>query len=93
MLLIQLSLPVVIDCGGLTDPESGQVTISPGIVAATGLNAVAMYTCNDGYDLVGDTMRTCQSDAQWNGTEPVCMSKSLVFLISKVISKDISFLQ
>ena len=69
--------PAVIDCGNLTDPEDGQVTFTPGVVATieTGLGAIANYTCNDGYDLVGDVLRTCQATEQWAGAEPTCMRK------------------
>ena len=67
----------MIDCGDLTDPEDGQVTFTPGVVATidTGLNAVATYACSEGYSLVGDAMRTCQADSQWNGAEPTCECK------------------
>ena len=70
-----------IDCGDLTDPEGGQVTFTPGVVATidTGLNATATYTCSVGYDLSGGAIRTCQSDAQWDGVEPVCMRKLFTF--------------
>ena len=66
-----------IDCGNLTAPEGGRVTFTPGVVMTleTGLDAVATYTCSVGYDLVGDTMRTCQANEQWDGTEPNCMRK------------------
>ena len=41
---------VVIDCDTLNDPENGQITFTPGVVATiqTGLDAVANYTCNVG---------------------------------------------
>ena len=69
----------VIDCGGLSDPEEGRVTFNPGVVATidTGLDAVATYVCNDGYDLVGDELRTCQGNGLWSGAEPTCMCKCL----------------
>ena len=68
---------IVIDCGDLTAPEDGQVTFTPGVVMTleTGLDAVANYTCNVGYDLVGETLRTCQANEEWTGTEPNCMRK------------------
>ena len=68
---------VVIDCGGLTDPEGGQVTITSGIVATTGLNATAAYTCDAEYVIVGDTTRTCEANGKWNGAEPMCTRKFL----------------
>ena len=68
----------MIDCEGLTDPEGGQVMISSGTVTATGLNAIASYTCDAGYELVGNAMRTCEANGEWNGTEPVCTRKLLM---------------
>ena len=46
----------------------------------TGLDAIANYSCSEGYDLVGDAMRTCQETGQWNGAEPTCMCKYLLIL-------------
>ena len=72
-----LLLPTVIDCGGLGDPENGQVIISPGLVTTTGVGAVATYTCNTsaGFMLVGTVMRTCQDSGQWSGMAPECIRK------------------
>ncbi|XP_064626004.1 sushi, von Willebrand factor type A, EGF and pentraxin domain-containing protein 1-like [Lineus longissimus] len=30
------------------------------------------YKCNSGYVLVGDSLRTCEEDATWSGTNPTC---------------------
>ena len=70
----------VIDCGGLAEPDDGQITFTPGVVATadTGLNAVATYACSEGYSLDGDAMRTCQANGQWDGAEPSCTCKLLV---------------
>ena len=69
----------VIDCGGLTDPEGGQVTFTPGVVATTdtGLDAVATYTCNSsaGYMLFDTGLsptRTCQDSGLWSGEPALC---------------------
>ena len=35
---------------------------------------VAMYRCQNGYRLVGQPRRICQSDNQWSGQEPKCQS-------------------
>ena len=69
----------VIDCGGLIGPEDGQVTFTPGVVTTidTGLDAVATYACSEGYSLVGNAMRTCQANGQWDGAEPTCTCKYL----------------
>ena len=65
----------VIDCGGLTAPDDGQISFTSGVAMTieTGLDAVASYTCSVGYNLVGDAMRTCQANEEWDGTEPTCM--------------------
>ena len=44
----------------------------------TGFGAIASYTCSEGYDLIGDEMRTCQVDGQWTGAELTCMCKFTV---------------
>ena len=33
------------------------------------------YSCNEGFDLVGDRVRECQINASWTGSEPQCQSK------------------
>ena len=38
----------------------------------------ADYTCNDGFDLVGDNYRICQADRSWSGSAPFCECKLLV---------------
>ena len=30
------------------------------------------FACYTGYELTGSDTRTCQSDAGWSGTEPMC---------------------
>ena len=35
----------------------------------------ADYTCNDGFDRVGDRYRTCQADRSWSGIAPFCECK------------------
>ena len=69
--------PTVIDCGNLTAPDDGQVTFAPGVVMTleTGLDAIATYTCSEGYGLVGDEMRTCLANELWTETEPTCVCK------------------
>ena len=57
--------PIVIDCDGLTYPNEGQVIIIPCSipVTLTGLDAEASYTCNAGYNLVGDVMCACPTNS------------------------------
>ena len=50
---------------------------TPGVVTTTdsGLDAVANYSCNEGYNLDGNEIRTCQGNGQWDGAAPNCTCK------------------
>ena len=63
---------LVVDCFTLTNPRNGQVSLD-----MTTFGAVANYSCNEGYILMGPTARTCQSNGNWTDDAPVCQSKSL----------------
>ena len=54
-------------CPSLSDPLNGGVTWT-----SLSVGSIATYTCNSGFELVGNEMRTCQSDGVWSGEEPVC---------------------
>ena len=56
------------DCNNLTDPDNGQVTLTAG----TTFGQNATYSCDPGYNLVGDSTRTCQATRDWSGNEPTC---------------------
>ena len=58
----------VVDCGTLTDPANGQVDLTSG----TTFRQTATYSCNAGYNLVGDSTRTCQATGVWSGSVPTC---------------------
>lgn len=40
-----------------------------------------MYTCENGYQLVGASVRTCLSSGEWSGTPPFCTSKWCSFTL------------
>ena len=63
------------DCGSLTDPANGQVDHTAG----TTLGQTATYSCNTGYNLVGDSTRTCQATGEWSGSEPTCAGTITLF--------------
>ena len=66
---------LVVDCFNLTNPTNGQVSLDMTIY-----EAVASYSCNEGFILMGPTARTCQSNGNWTDNAPVCQSKSLACL-------------
>ena len=55
------------DCGTLIIPANGQINIT-----GTRLGQTAIYSCDTGYNLVGDSIRTCQATGWWNGSAPTC---------------------
>ena len=62
-----LSLTAV-NCGNWTDLANGQVNHTAG----TTYGQTATYSCNTGYNLVGDSPRTCQATGNWSGSAPTC---------------------
>ena len=63
----------VVDCGNLTNPTNGQVNHTAG----TTFGQIATYSCNTGYNLVGDSIRACQTTGVWSGGEPICQGMFL----------------
>ena len=51
------------------------------------VGSTATYRCNTGYNLVGNRQRTCRSNGQWSGEEPICEGIITIghFVLSKVI--------
>ena len=62
-----------VDCGNLTDPSNGQVTLTAG----TTFQQTATYSCNTGYNLVGNSTHTCQATGNWSGSAPTCQGMLL----------------
>lgn len=54
-------------CGRLNDPRYGDVSLT-GIK----VGAKARYTCNRGFTLKGNSVRTCQFNGRWSGSQPFC---------------------
>ena len=61
----------VVDCGTLNTPTNGVVSHFNG----TTFRQTATYSCNTGYNLVGDSTRICQADGMWSRSEPTCISE------------------
>ena len=60
-------------CRALPNPPNGRVMW-------TGLTdgSVAIYTCNNGYQEIGERLRTCLSNLMWSGEEPTCTRMNLL---------------
>ncbi|XP_018585768.2 sushi, von Willebrand factor type A, EGF and pentraxin domain-containing protein 1 isoform X1 [Scleropages formosus] len=59
------------ECGPPDSPEHGSMTISD-----TELGALVHYSCDEGYELEGQTVRQCISGQQWSDSAPRCMAVS-----------------
>ena len=70
------------NCGPLTDPANGQVSHPDG----TTFGQTATYSCNTGFNLVGDSTRMCQATGMWSGSEPTCQCMLLLLLKSVVVN-------
>ena len=73
MLFVLLS---IVDCGTLNDPANGMVSDHD-----TNFNSTANYSCNTGYTLTGDDVRTCLECGLWSGIEPTCVGEYGVIII------------
>lgn len=62
-------------CPLLTAPENGGVAVT-----GDSIGSVAVYVCDEGFSLIGDSPRICGANGEWSGSEPVCV------LISKCMS-------
>ena len=69
---------IVVDCGNLTNPANGQVSHPTGKT----FGQTAVYSCNPGYNLDGDSTRTCQATGVWSGSVPTCKSMLLLHYVS-----------
>ena len=63
-----------VDCGTLPNPVNGRVNHTAG----TTLGQTATYSCNAGYDLVGNSTRVCETTGLWSGSAPTCPSKLVI---------------
>lgn len=59
-------------CGDPGNIENGR-RIGENFIIASSVN----YTCDEGYEMVGQARRFCQSDNQWSGQAPKCERESL----------------
>ena len=62
--------PAAILCPTLENPLNGAVDVPSMVVGA-----IVTYSCNEGYNISGNGMRTCEETGMWNGVEPTCESR------------------
>ncbi len=67
ILFVSTALPSTVVCPTLSDPHNGDI-----VITTTTVGSSVSYTCRRGYRLDGQTVRECQSNGQWTGSDPVC---------------------
>ncbi|XP_059610984.1 sushi, von Willebrand factor type A, EGF and pentraxin domain-containing protein 1-like [Phlebotomus argentipes] len=65
----------VITCPKLTPPKNGYFVKHPQGCGNV-LNAACGARCKSGYQLVGSSIRLCQQNGTWSGSEPECVLKA-----------------
>ena len=73
-------LSTAVDCSPLPNPANGQVNTT-----GTTFGQTSTYSCNTGYNLIGDSTRTCQATGNWSGSAPTCQSQSMFLLVLRGI--------
>ena len=58
---------VDIECDALSDPDNGDVSFRIGV----GGFAIVIYTCDEGYLLIGSPIRKCLF-GEWTESPPTC---------------------
>ena len=48
------------------------ITCSLGDDGVPSTEDTCIYTCDTGYELTANSVRTCQSDGTWSGSDTVC---------------------
>lgn len=62
----------VVQCDPLSPPTNGYMVNADCEVV---FNAACGFRCNPGYRLTGNSIRVCQHDGNWSGSDPVCEKK------------------
>uniref|UniRef100_A0A8C3R0R3 Sushi, von Willebrand factor type A, EGF and pentraxin domain-containing protein 1 n=1 Tax=Cyanoderma ruficeps TaxID=181631 RepID=A0A8C3R0R3_9PASS len=59
-------------CPRLRSPQNGHINCS---TADISYKTVCFVTCNEGYEIEGNSKLTCQGNSQWDSKEPKCVEK------------------
>ena len=77
-----------ITCSSDVDaPTNGKVNVTNFTPDGT-----AVYTCDEGYALVGKGIRICAKNGSWGGEVPKCLGKFNYFVALYIIFKQLIFI-
>jgi len=69
-----------VDCGSLDVPRNGSSfgnkTFFPNSI---------VFKCDEGFQLLGSSMRTCLSNGQWNGNRTICQGQYLAVIFENYL--------
>ena len=71
-----------IDCGDPGEPVNGNT-----IFTTTFVDDIATFECDPGFELFGDSQRTCQMSGSWTGAVPECRRKNNSLKLSRMVKK------
>lgn len=57
-----------IDCGALFEIQHGRINYNK-----TSAYSLAIYTCDEGFEIVGSSIRNCEPNGSWSYETPVCI--------------------
>ena len=69
-------LYAAIQCERPQNPLNGRA-----IYDSVSYNSLISYECNYGYMLIGDSVRRCERNKMWTGTEPTCKGTTTYLLL------------
>ena len=80
MHIIAIASSTVLFCAGhcpnVSEPVNGEMLL-PGLL----VDDIATFTCNTGYELVGEQTITCQTNGTWSNSPPVCLKHGMIFYL------------
>ena len=74
------------DCGKPSTPTDGSVAFN-----STSYQSEAIYSCDNGYTLVGEATRKCLINGTWSNTDPVCQIKGINGIVINEVFSSIEF--
>ena len=87
---------IEVACPDIPDPENGDILFAEETTSPFKLDTTATYTCNLGYSLVGEAMRTCEGDGtqergMWSSLAPECVGECCCYYMKDLNHQQIVF--
>lgn len=74
-----LSFLLAVDCGSLPTPRNGSTHGN-----ATTFPQKVQFKCDNGFDLLGSSVRECQANRTWSGMEVNCEGNAKYYLLLRL---------